>query len=362
MTISGGAGALLLHVFSTFATGGPQVRFAQIANHFGRRWRHAIIAMDNDTACRELLDPALDVSYPAIEVRKGDLPGNISRFRAALRAIRPDTLVTYNWGAIEWAMANRLRLVRQVHVEDGFGPEERSRQIPRRVWTRRLMLRGRTVVVPSQTLLRMATEVWRLDRGRVRYLPNGVDLQRFSPLADGAGCMIGTVAALRAEKNLTRLVRAFAALPEPARLVIVGDGPDRPALERLASELAIAGRVTFAGQVADPAPLYRTFNIFALSSDTEQQPLSLLEAMASGCAVVATDVGDVRAMLSKPNQALTSRIDDEDFARKLAELARDPARQHTLGHANRAHAEQHYAQQTMFDAWGQVFDAAAPST
>ena len=60
----------------------------------------------------------------------------------------PDVVVTSNWGAIEWAMAARLCGFRHVHTEDGFGPEERQRQIPRRAITRRLALRGSDVVLP----------------------------------------------------------------------------------------------------------------------------------------------------------------------------------------------------------------------
>ena len=96
----------------------------------------------------------------------------------------------------------------------------------------------------------------------------------------------------------------------PARLVIVGDGPERAALERL-SRRARAGRAGgFAGHLADPAPLYAGFDIFALSSDTEQMPLSVLEAMASGLPVAATDVGDVAAMLAAENQAFVTPLDD----------------------------------------------------
>ena len=118
---------LLLHAYSTFAVGGPQVRFATVANHWGRRWRHAVVAMDGNLACRERLDPGLDVSFPELGLRKGDTWGNLRRMRAALRRLQPAALVTSNWGTIEWAMANRIGLVRHEHVEDGFGPEERDR-------------------------------------------------------------------------------------------------------------------------------------------------------------------------------------------------------------------------------------------
>lgn len=347
---------LLLHAFSTFAVGGPQVRFAAIANHFGDRFRHAVYAMDGDLACRERLDPRLDVTFPTIPLRKGDTLGNARLLHAALRRIRPATLVTSNWGTIEWAMANRMGTVPHVHVEDGFGPEERAGQIARRVWTRRVFLAGRTVAVPSLTLRRIATEQWRLNPARVRYVPNGIDLTRFGH-DGGEGGLVGTVAALRAEKNLARLLRAFAlaAAGTPARLVVAGDGPERPALEALAASLGIAAQVRFAGHVADPAPLLRTLDVFAMSSDTEQMPLSLLEAMAAGLPVASTDVGDVAAMLAPAQREYVVPVDDAALAGSLRRLLADAGLRAALGRANRARAEAEFGQEAMFAAWGELW-------
>ena len=358
---------LLLHVFSTFATGGPQVRFAAIANRFGTRWRHAIIAMDGNLACRERLDSRLDVSFPDIRLRKGDTLGNLRRCRAALRAWRPDVLVTSNWGAIEWALANAPPLARalvpHLHMEDGFGPEERERQLPRRVWMRRLALRRSHVVLPSRTLERIATGVWRLDRGRVHFVPNGIDLARFQPgvREDGKPLVIGTVAALRPEKNLSRLLRAVALLPAiPAsRLLIVGDGPERAMLEELARNLGLGGRVTFAGHVTNPEQAYAGFDLFALSSDTEQMPLSVLEAMAAGLAVISTDVGDVAAMLSDENRPFVVGRDDAALAQALRTLLDDRVLRQRLGAANRARAEAQYGQERMFQVYANLFHSVA---
>lgn len=351
---------LLLHVYATFAVGGSQTRFAAIANHFGRRWRHAIIAMDGNIACRERLDPSLDVTFPAIEIRKGDTLGNIRRFRQFLAAARPHTLITNNWGSIEWAMANQAMGIRHVHIEDGFGPEERSTQLPRRVLTRRLFLRRRTVVLPSRTLRRIATEIWKLDPAHVIYVPNGIDLSHFTPRAiprEGVP-VIGTVAALRPEKNLQRLLEAIAKLAgtRPLRLTIVGDGPQRGELELQATNLGIADVVTFAGHHRDPAELLQDFNIFALSSDTEQMPISVLEAMAAGLPVAATDVGDVRAMLSAENAPLVGPLDANSLATSLQALLDDPARALAVGAANRAKAETDYADTVMFAAYARLFD------
>ena len=205
------------------------------------------------------------------------------------------------------------RIARHVHIEDGFGPEERDRQTPRRVLIRRLVLARSTVVLPSRNLQRIATTIWRLPPARVRYIPNGIDLERFAAArtrrrAANTPPVIGTVAALRAEKNLARLLRAFAAVDQPARLVIVGDGPERPALEAWRASLGLAERVEFAGHIDDPAPIYAGFDVFALSSDTEQMPLSVIEAMAAGLPVATTDVGDVRAMLAARTRRLSADL------------------------------------------------------
>lgn len=360
----------VLSVFATFAVGGPQVRFAALANHFGPAYRHLVVAMDGNTACRERLSPGLDVTFPAIEIRKGATLANVRRFRAALKAWRPDVLVTNNWGAIEWAMANLPPVTRHVHIEDGFGPEERDRQIPRRVWTRRLVLRFSIVALPSRRLTGIATAQWRLPRKNINYIPNGIDLSRFSAKRDaavaagwrGSGPVIGTVAALRAEKNLARLIRAFARVVAAcdARLVIVGDGPERAGLDALAASLGLTDRITFTGHVADPASVYAGFDIFALSSDTEQMPISVMEAMAAGLPVAATDVGDVRTMLAAENAELLVGRDDAALAERLGALVGDPAQRARLGADNRAKAVRDFDQARMFAAYAALFDGRPP--
>jgi glycosyltransferase involved in cell wall biosynthesis len=274
-----------------------------------------------------------------------------------LRAWRPDVLVTCNWGSIEFALANLLPVTRHLHVVDGFGTEERDRQIPRRVLMRRIALGRSPVVLPSRNLVRLVTEIWKLPADIVRYVPNGIDLDRFAtdgPLRGLAEPVIGTVAALREEKNIARLLRAFATLPR-GRLVIVGEGPMQPALEALAGSLGVAERVEFAGHHLDTAPFYAAFDIFALSSDTEQMPLSVIEAMASGLPVVSTDVGDVRLMLAAENAAFVTERDDLALAAALAVLADDPAARRRIGLANLAKARLEFDQAAMFAAHGALW-------
>jgi glycosyltransferase involved in cell wall biosynthesis len=362
----------LLHVFPSFAVGGAQMRFAQLANHFGPAYQHMVVALDGNTAASSLLDSALQVGFPAITLARGGSPatlfGNAVRTARALRRLQPDLLVTSNWGSIEWGFGAQLTATPHLHMEDGFGPEERNRQIPRRVLIRRLALRRCRVMLPSQRLLAIATTVWRLPPSRLAHVPNGVDLARFaatklpSPWPHGEGPVIGTVAALRAEKNLARLIRAFAQIRahRPCRLAIVGDGPDRANLTSLAADLGLSADIVFTGHLAQPEQALRHMDIFALSSDTEQMPLSLLEAMASNLPVASTDVGDVKSMLPTAQAPYVTPLDDTKLAEALQTLVADPTLRSQLGTENRHRAETTFSQAQMFAAWHHLWSGRMP--
>jgi glycosyltransferase involved in cell wall biosynthesis len=170
---------------------------------------------------------------------------------------------------------------------------------------------------------------------------------------------LGTLAGLRAIKNLPRLVRAFASLPEPWQLVIAGEGPEREAIRAEALRLDVAHRVHLPGFVADPSKVVGLFDLFALSSDSEQFPISVVEAMAGGLAVVSPDVGDVKAMLAESNRPYVTPAGDEAaLGTSLAALAADPGLRQRLGEANRAQATAEYDEATMLAAYRAVYGRA----
>ena len=315
-----------VHVFPSFGVGGVPLRMVRVINHFGARLRHTIISLDDNLEAAQSFAGNLDVQLMAAgrERRRG-LVRTLVESAAALRRLRPDLLITYNWGAIEWAMANRLRPVaRHMHFEAGFGKEEADGQLLHRVMFRRLALaRCLKVVVPSRVLEDFAYKVWKLPP----------------------------------EKNIGRLLRVFASLDPslPARLVIAGDGVERQTLTRLAGEFGIAERVIFTGRVA-PEAVLGTFDIFALSSDTEQMPNALLEAMAASRAVAAVDVGDVKNILCEDNRHFVAARDDEAaFAAALSRLLRDPAKRIELGRRNRERVVAAFSQARMFTAYSLIF-------
>ncbi|MBF0622518.1 MAG: glycosyltransferase family 4 protein [Magnetococcales bacterium] len=359
----------LLHVFSTFAVGGPQSRFATLANALGNKYHHQVIAMDGRYHAAKLLDHDAPVTCIPLNYEKGNARTSLPLFRHTLKQINPHRLITYNWGSIEWGLINLWRPIPHVHLEEGFGPEEIHSQIPRRVWMRRLALsRTPTIMVPSHHLYDIATKIWRFPAKRVHYLPNGVNIDRFHHQPDATllqrwqldpeqQCIIGTVTALRAEKNLSRLLRAFTELKSnrPLRLVIIGDGPMRATLESEAQQLGIADQVLFLGHMDQPEHLISAFQIYALSSDTEQMPLGILEAMAAGVAVASVDVGDVRRMVSEPNQSYVSGTDNNALCQNLNRLIDDPALCNQLGLANHEKAMQEYDLKLMLSRYDALF-------
>jgi glycosyltransferase involved in cell wall biosynthesis len=351
----------LLHVFPSFAVGGSQARFTVLANRLGDRFRHVVVAMDGREDCRERLRPGVDVTFARPALRSRDTIGNWRRFRTLLRRVRPDRLITYNWGSIECAMANWPGLTGHVHIEDGFGPEEANGQLMRRVLTRRCVLSHSTVVLPSRTLYALASNVWRLRKSRLRYVPNGIDCARFgapsvSPYVwEGEGPIIGTVAALRPEKNIGRLIDAFAAIraARPCRLLIGGDGPERAKLEAQVARLGLEEAVRFTGHMRQTETLYAAMSVMALSSDTEQMPITVLEAMAAGLPVVSTAVGDVAAMVADENRPYV--VTPKKLTEALSAVLAQPAAAAEIGQANRAKACRDYAEDRMVEAYQELF-------
>ena len=132
-------------------------------------------------------------------------------------------------------------------------------------------------------------------------------------------------------------------------------------MEEHARRLGLGGRVVFTGACATPERLLPSFAVFALSSDTEQMPLSLLEAMAAGRAVAATRVGDVAAMVAEENRLQVVERSAEALAGALRTLLADPARRAALGAANARRAREVFDQEDMFRAYRALFDSPSPA-
>ena len=356
----------ICHVFPDFERGGSEVRTASVMNGLGSDFRHTVVALGGNTGCRAHVDAAVDVTYVDVARSDGRKPG-ARELGKRLKAMQPDLLLTYNWGAMDAGIGAVLRRIRPwVQVLDGFTAEEAERQLLRRRLMRSFFYRrADAVVCVSRNLERIALELWKIARERVLYLPNGVDTEHFSPgsgasvrdaLGAGDDCLVGTIANLRPEKDPALLLEAFGRLEVPAHLAYVGRAAHyRDTLHARAKELGIAERVHFLDKVDDTTPYHRAFDIFALSSRTEQMPLTVMEAMACGKPIVGTDVGDVKAMVAGENRPFVVGREPSVFAAALSAVAGDRELRATLGERNRARAVEEFRLDAMVEAFRQLF-------
>jgi len=366
----------ILHLHSSFGTGGKELRAAKLMNAFGKAVSHTVVsAVPEAMGAAAAIDPRIPVRYPQdFPPLAGPLrPGRLQRIAQAMKGF--DLVLTYNWGAMDAVMAHTLfrdlhGLPPLVHHEDGFNEDEAVARKRSRNWYRRIGLgRAAALVVPSQRLEAIALGEWYQPAGRVVRIANGIDVAAYAkkPKPDVLPRVIkrpgekwlGTLAGLRPVKNLPRLVRAFADMPEEWQLVILGEGPEREAIRAEALRLAVAHRVHLPGFVADPAKAVGLFDLFALSSDSEQFPISVVEAMATGLAVVATDVGDVAAMVAAENRPYVVPAGDErGLAEALVGFAEDEALRRGVGEANRIVARAEYDEKAMIAAYRAVYGRA----
>lgn len=362
----------LLHIFSTFVPAGPEVRTVRLINALGDSYRHSILAMDGRLDAREGLAAGLDVDLLPPLPRAGSL-ATVRGLSDLLREQRPDLICSYNWGAFDAVIASRLAgLARHhLHHEDGFNADEAQRFVPRRVWARRLLLPGvARVVVPSQRLARIADESWRLAPERVALVPNGIELAPFdaesrrAELRRTAGIpaealVVGFVGHLRPVKNPVRLLRALAGCTTEAHLLVLGEGEEHEPLLRAAAELGLTERVHLVGFQQETAPWFSAMDVFALSSDSEQMPVALLEGMASRLPVVSTDVGDVAHMLPEEQQRfvvpLDARSPESLLADALDTLLTDAELRAQLGRANRRRVEERYTFERMLSHYRELY-------
>lgn len=212
------------------------------------------------------------------------------------------------------------------------------------------------VIVFSEEQKRLL-EAYGVERADLRVLPNGVDVNRYTPgppdykLELGAQLLVSYVGRVDPEKNVGVLCEAFSAIdfPDDHRLVIVGDGIE---LGRLRRKYGDDPRIVFRGHVNDPAELHkvlRSSDIFVLPSSLEGLSIAMLEAMASGAAVIATNVGADGEALRGAGIVLDLDALDKQLPLALRTLVEFPDFRKHLGQAARARAVEHYSLQRNLD-------------
>ena len=213
---------------------------------------------------------------------------------------------------------------------------------------------------------RYLVEQERFPAPKVFIIPNGVDVARFAQPVDRAQVrkqldlaadapIAGIVAALRPEKNHELLLRATATVcrqvPQ-ARLLIIGDGPERPHLEKLAIQLELSKAVRFLGNRDDIPQLLGATDIFLLTSRMEANPVSILEAMAAGKPVIAPRVGSIpEVVIDGETGYLTDPGDVSQVAESWLRLARHPEKAANMGETGRRRVVSRWSLDVMVEGY-----------
>ena len=228
------------------------------------------------------------------------------------------------------------------------------------------------IVTTGEQLRRELLERNGFRRVAIRSVPTGIDPQRFGP-ADAAASRaalglpplptVGILATLRSWKGHRFLIEAFAALRaqgRPLQLLVVGDGPQREALQAQVDAAGLQAWVRFTGHDPQPERWLRAVDVFVLPSyANEGVPQALMQAMMSGLPCVTTHVGAIAEIARDGETALiVPPQDPQALAAAIGRLLDDPALRERLGRQARTFALEHCTLEAMCDAMEEVFRAA----
>jgi glycosyltransferase involved in cell wall biosynthesis len=292
----------------------------------------------------------------------------VLRLAAHFRRARIDVVQTHNPMALVYgAPAGKLAGAAVVHTKHGENLEVHARRL---VLRRAAAAFADAFVAVSPTTAGAARATRDVALRKLRVIPNGIDVARFQadPEARGAvrrelgipedAWVVGTVGRLVHEKNQVLLVRALGGvLGERRRLVLVGDGPEASAIVRAGEEVGATPWMHLTGARSDVPRLLKAFDVFALPSRSEGLPLVILEAMATGLAIVASSVGGLPDVIADGDTGiLVTSGDPAPLRACLLALAEDPGRVRELGSRARQAAHARHSLERMSDAYLELYE------
>jgi glycosyltransferase involved in cell wall biosynthesis len=353
----------IVHTESSLGWGGQEIRILSEAQGLMRRGHDLKLLCPPQARIHA---EAHNWGVPAVALpidRKR--PRGLRALTAWLRANRSDVVNTHS-STDSWLAALALLILRRP------APIVRTRHIsapvPRGPLSRWLYMRAAArVVTTGEALKRQLVAHNGFSEPRIESVPTGIDAGRFRPGERKASrarfglpqdrVLVGIVATLRSWKGHAYLLEAMTHLPEQIELVIVGDGPQRAALDEKIAKLGLRGRVRMQGQQADVLPWLRALDIFVLPSfANEGVPQALVQAMLTELPCVTTPVGGIPEVAEHDRTALlVSPRDARALAAAIERLAGDEGLRRELGEAARKHCVEGYSYERMLDRMEAIY-------
>jgi sugar transferase (PEP-CTERM/EpsH1 system associated) len=360
-----------------FDVGGLENGIVNLINNMpSDAYRHVVISLTGITDFRKRIIRD-DVQFIALEKPPGHVLWIYPQLFKLFRKLRPAIVHSRNLGALEvvvpaWAAGVPVR----IHGEHGRDVGDLDGLSKKYQWVRRIYRPFEThFIALSRDLEHYLTARVGVPQASVAQIYNGVDAQRFHPAGTRqpiAGCpfdepahwIVGTVGRMQTVKDQTTLARAFIRALEMApelkgilRLVMIGDGPLRAQSQVLLEQAGLAALAWLPGERNDVPEILRGLDCFVLPSLAEGVSNTILEAMASGLPVIATNVGGngelVEAGLSGE---LVPVGGVEAMAQSIVGYACDQALARAAGQAGRAAVERQYSMDAMVQRYQGLYD------
>ncbi|MDP3537312.1 MAG: TIGR03088 family PEP-CTERM/XrtA system glycosyltransferase [Azonexus sp.] len=368
---------LVAHVMYRFDTGGLENGIVNLINHMpADRYRHAVIALTEVTDFRKRIQRD-DVQFISLNKAPGHGIWLFPKLFKLFRQLRPAIVHSRNLAALEvqlpaWAAGVQVRIHgehgRDVGDLDGSNVTyQRVRRFYRPFVSYYLAL--------SRDLAQYLTDIIHVSQNKVLQVYNGVDSIRFHsgsvnetvlacPFVRPAHWLVGTVGRMQTVKDQPTLARAFIqameidpSLKERLRLVMVGEGPLRAECQRLLETAGVADLAWLPGERSDIPEIMRGLDCFVLPSLAEGISNTILEAMASGLPVIATDVGGNADLVTTGKTGeIIPAADPDAMAKEIVRLAHEPTRAKDMGQAGRNLIEKKFSMNAMVAAYQGTYD------
>ena len=352
----------VLHIVPGLSPGGMELVMAQLITGLtGNGMRHSVACLKGEPQISMHLPATTEVHCLHSRPNEPQLP---ARLAGLIRRTRPTVIHARNWGAWPDVAVGRFFAPPIVPLIFSFHGLGKAGYMPmrRRLASRALVRITTRLFTVSEQSKRMLVDRWGWPEHRVGVIPNGVDTERFHPLPAPRQTdrfVVGSVGNLRPVKNHALLIRACTAVARSGidlELHIAGEGAEQDNLLALARSLGFADRLSLVGRIENVPGFLNQLDLFVLSSDSEQHPNALNEAMACGLASVATRVGCVEELLDGgqcgrivPPGQLGAMV------RAVLELASDVATRAKLGGLARRRVCKIYSLERMLTAYDRLY-------
>ena len=373
------AAPLIVHVVYRFDTGGLENGVVNLINQMPpSAYRHAVVALTHVVPAFSARIGRDNVQFLSLDKPPGHGFRLYPRLFQLFRRWRPAVVHTRNLAALECQVPAAMAGVPvRIHGEHGRDADDPDGSHRRYQWLRRAYRPFvHQHVALSRELERYLEHGVGVPATRIARIHNGVDVQRFAlaggarqpppgcPFTDSALFVVGTVGRMQTVKAQPLLAQAFVRalavqphLRDRLRLVMVGDGPLRAEAQAVLDAAGVGHLAWLPGERADVPDVMRGLDCFALPSLAEGISNTILEAMASGLPVLATDVGgNAELVVAGQTGRLVPAGDVEALAAGLAGMAGDAAGAQAMGRAGRERAERHFSLPAMVAAYKALYD------